>query len=535
MQQESFLSQSSNVLFGELLRLIDSHPQITQISAAMLRAHVQRLREITAGENLMYMGPPSARQGAQQTGYRVYYDELIDECFQQVSQAVSREELLRHFMDSLHGLGRQSPARCIFVLEEMPDADGGTPLEITGLEQRRIVPERWRNFCGSWLPRFAKSEFFTGTIRERNPLELWYSPYIPGYDGEFDALFYQSREPRKRGYWISAMPLPSGSARGPNRTLFVLYPNRGDEIRPKLPGGAVQEWRALSFLGMAYQMLNHQLASIAEQVHARRQELLTTLAPGILHHEIGIQISVIRSLVSDQNHLVQRLREYCPEEGAENMGLLMGSVGHLYDAARRLYGVTDAFNNLERRQASERFRLESVVAEAYTVIYNRLGNAGVGVEWDDEELALEITSDPALLLHLLVNIFLNAIHAFIEHVSEETDAQERTISIRVGEIPTTEPDALPIILEIYNNGPPISAENLERIFEKGFTTRRDGHGQGLYICRLISQYLGGQLRAIDPQELAAEYTVGFRLELPLTMPHITDLESERTPKNKGKR
>nr|VFJ42338.1 MAG: Histidine kinase-, DNA gyrase B-, and HSP90-like ATPase [Candidatus Kentron sp. FW] len=521
-RQEPDVVRPDTSLFGHLLDFIDKHSDITRI-----RSHIQRLKEATASEDLSYAGPCT-----QQAGHRIY-DELIGACFQQVSRATSREDLLKDFINTLDALGNQSPARCIFVLEEMPSADKDAPLEIRGLEQRRIVPKRWNNYCKNVLPTLSKNPFLAETLRAGNPLELWHSLYIPQYQGEFDALFYKSKESRKRGYWISGIPLPSGGVRHPNRTLFVLYPDPGDELRPRLPSGAIQEWRALSFLGIAYRMLNHQLASIAEQVHTRRQELLTALAPGILHHEIGIQISIIRSLVSDQNHLVQRIREHCPEQNAEDMGLLIGSVGHLYDAARRLYGVTDAFNNLERRQARGSFQLQTVVAEAYTVIYNRLGNAGVGVEWDDEELAREIVSDPALLLHLLVNILLNATQAFINHSDEETNPRERLISIHVEEISTTEADALPIVMDIYNNGPSIPSENLERIFEKGFTTRQDGHGQGLYICRLISQYLGGQLRALDSRELAAEYTVGFRLELPFTMPHVIDLESERPP-NKGK-
>lgn len=47
---------------------------------------------------------------------------------------------------------------------------------------------------------------------------------------------------------------------------------------------------------------------------------------------------------------------------------------------------------------------------------------------------------------------------------------------------------------IYNNGPEILEEHLEKIFEEGFTTKDEpDHGMGLYIVRTIIEGVGGQI------------------------------------------
>ena len=68
-----------------------------------------------------------------------------------------------------------------------------------------------------------------------------------------------------------------------------------------------------------------------------------------------------------------------------------------------------------------------------------------------------------------------------------------------------------IQIKIEDNGVGISKENLNRIFQHGFTTKKSGHGFGLHSAALAAKKLGGSLNVhSDGPGLGAEFT----LELP---------------------
>jgi signal transduction histidine kinase len=51
------------------------------------------------------------------------------------------------------------------------------------------------------------------------------------------------------------------------------------------------------------------------------------------------------------------------------------------------------------------------------------------------------------------------------------------------------------LISIADSGPGIDAENIEKMFDAFFTTKPNGMGMGLPICRSIIQSHGGRLWA----------------------------------------
>jgi signal transduction histidine kinase len=76
------------------------------------------------------------------------------------------------------------------------------------------------------------------------------------------------------------------------------------------------------------------------------------------------------------------------------------------------------------------------------------------------------------------------------------------------------------LLAVEDDGPGIAREMLERVFEPGFSTRRDGrpwpesphHGLGLSLVRELVEEAGGTVRAVVPPVRGAR----IEIELPLT-------------------
>jgi PAS domain S-box-containing protein len=104
------------------------------------------------------------------------------------------------------------------------------------------------------------------------------------------------------------------------------------------------------------------------------------------------------------------------------------------------------------------------------------------------------------ILQILVNLLRNA-----KHACQDSEGADKRMTVRI-----TNGDHR-IKISISDNGIGIPPENLTRIFNHGFTTRKDGHGFGLHSGALAAKEVGGSLIAhSDGPGQGATFT----LELP---------------------
>ncbi|HLU47727.1 MAG TPA: ATP-binding protein, partial [Planctomycetota bacterium] len=103
-----------------------------------------------------------------------------------------------------------------------------------------------------------------------------------------------------------------------------------------------------------------------------------------------------------------------------------------------------------------------------------------------------------------VNLISNAKHAL-----EEKGADERVLEIIIaGEGSTGR-------IEVRDNGIGIAPENIGKIFNHGFTTKKTGHGFGLHNCANAAQQMEGRLDAFSE---GRGHGARFVLRLPLPSP-----------------
>jgi len=110
-----------------------------------------------------------------------------------------------------------------------------------------------------------------------------------------------------------------------------------------------------------------------------------------------------------------------------------------------------------------------------------------------------IEGDRVQLQQVILNLIVNAIEA----MSGQNEARrELLLSTENGE-----PDGVRVA--VRDSGPGLAPENLERLFDAFYTTKAEGMGMGLSICRSIIEAHGGRLwaSANEPRGAVFQFSV----------------------------
>jgi two-component system sensor histidine kinase HydH len=94
------------------------------------------------------------------------------------------------------------------------------------------------------------------------------------------------------------------------------------------------------------------------------------------------------------------------------------------------------------------------------------------------ETDISVNCDARKIEGVLSNLLNNAVHAIDGHGKIDV---------------TVSTDSKIVKIQVKDSGPGISPENLEKIFEPMFTTKKTGTGLGLVICKSIVEQHGGSI------------------------------------------
>ncbi|QEI04777.1 response regulator [Pigmentiphaga aceris] len=170
--------------------------------------------------------------------------------------------------------------------------------------------------------------------------------------------------------------------------------------------------------------------------------------------------------------------------------------------ARRAADVIRSLQALARKAAPEptRFQLDELVHEVLALSRGELQKHRIQVRTRFDPASLPWFADRVQIQQLLLNLILNAIDAM-----SVIDDRARTLNI-VSE--ATEDQRVAVIVE--DSGMGIAAQTQEKLFDAFFTTKAEGLGMGLAICRSIVDAHGGRLSV----SAALPHGAVFRVELP---------------------
>ena len=161
--------------------------------------------------------------------------------------------------------------------------------------------------------------------------------------------------------------------------------------------------------------------------------------------------------------------------------------------------------------------LVALVEDALRMNMAAFDRHGITLVREFAESIPSVCVDRHKVLQILINVFRNAKYAM-----DEQDPPSKRLIVRVG-LATPQRARITII----DNGIGIARENLTRIFNHGFTTKKHGHGFGLHSGANAAKEMGGTLTASSEGiGKGAEFT----LELPTsTAAQTTPQKSELSP------
>jgi signal transduction histidine kinase len=161
--------------------------------------------------------------------------------------------------------------------------------------------------------------------------------------------------------------------------------------------------------------------------------------------------------------------------------------------------------------AAETLDVPGLVEDALRLSSLALPRFGMQVIRQYDDGIPEITLQKHKVLQILVNLLRNA-----KYACDELGPHDQRVTVRVAK------GEGHLQISVLDNGVGIPEENLKRIFNHGFTTRKDGHGFGLHSGVQAAKEMGGSLRA---QSDGPGKGAIFTLELPFSSAPSSSLKA----------
>lgn len=247
---------------------------------------------------------------------------------------------------------------------------------------------------------------------------------------------------------------------------------------------------------------------LAQQI-AQGQEAMDHLSRlsilGELSATLGHELSHPLATIANYTASVQR-RAARGMLAPDALALALQDIAQETERATR---VIEGIRALARKRVPVRALSDPVALahEAVALFGGLLGQAPpIRVECAQNSVGLRVPGDPQQIQQVLLNLLKNALDA--HRAAGRADAP---ISIHI------ERQGDRLALAVQDQGAPLSEAERARLFEPFYTTRPDGLGLGLAICRGIAETHGGALQA-RPAGAAGSPGMVFELWLPLAPP-----------------
>jgi C4-dicarboxylate-specific signal transduction histidine kinase len=226
--------------------------------------------------------------------------------------------------------------------------------------------------------------------------------------------------------------------------------------------------------------------------HANRVAAIGQLTASIAH-ELKQPLSAV---VSNGGVTLRWLTRNQPEIGEAKQ-----TVECIIKDANRATEVLDRIHRLVKKESlrTDTLNINDAILEVIPLIHSEAVKNGVTVQRQLADQLPNIEGDRVQLQQVMLNLIINAIQA-MSGLAE---------GLRELHIVTESAEGIGVRIAVRDTGPGLSAENIHRLFEPFYTTKPNGMGMGLSICRSIIEDHGGRLWAtgLHPHGALFQFTI----------------------------
>jgi PAS domain S-box-containing protein len=150
----------------------------------------------------------------------------------------------------------------------------------------------------------------------------------------------------------------------------------------------------------------------------------------------------------------------------------------------------------------DRFDISEAIREVLSFTRSEVGHKGVSLHTDLAKALPPVHGDRIQLQQVLLNLIVNAVEAMGSEANGPRNLLVKAAADGAGGVHVT----------VADSGPGIDPDALERLFDPFYTTKPDGMGMGLAICRSIIEAHGGRLWVTrnNPRGAVFQFNVSTR-------------------------
>ncbi len=425
--------------------------------------------------------------------------------------------------------------------------------------------ENWsqEQLAGMWIPTKKdlpkKGQFIQSSLVKQTVFHQSFHFTYSGIDWGWihiglspEAFYADLKSLYFRTLWISLLSITVGMAasysfaRNLSKPILLL-----DQVTRRVGAGDLSARVEISTgdevenLANSFNRMTQALLKSKEELESTHKKLLETarnvgmaeVATGILHNvgnvlnSVGVAIASIKNRANNsRSHHISRITDQLKEH-EDDLGTFITTqdrgkklttflqtlsehitkeqadlIKDIDTLTKHIHHITEIVN-LQQSYSKTVGMVASVsiselMEDAIRINYDGLVRHGVEIKREFDTLP-PVMIDRHKVLQILLNMVNNANHAL-----SASDQNNRLINTRIFKT-----DDGYFHVEVSDNGAGISEENIARIFNYGFTTKKNGHGFGLHSGALNAKEMGGSINVYSegPGKGAT-----FTLELPFT-------------------